>query len=165
MPRKKIATGKTLRGTTKKETDETKDTSKEKVKKSAASEFLMGTGRRKTAVAGVWLKNGKGPMLVNDKPIEEYFPGEAAKKIYEEPLRVVNRVGQFSGTIKLEGGGTSAQLGAVVHGLARALASYEPSFKETLSKKKFLTRDPRMKERRKAGHAGKARKRKQSPKR
>ena len=136
-----------------------------RVKKVRASEILMGTGRRKTAVARVWLRSEKGPILVNDKPIEEYFRSEVAKKIYEEPLRVVNRVGQFSGTIKLEGGGTSAQLGAVVHGLARALASYEPSFKETLSKKKLLTRDSRMKERRKAGHAGKARKRKQSPKR
>jgi len=142
-----------------------KTVERSRVKKVRASEILMGTGRRKTAVARVWLRSEKGPILVNDKPIEEYFRSEVAKKIYEEPLRVVNRVGQFSGTIKLEGGGTSAQLGAVVHGLARALASYEPSFKETLSKKKLLTRDSRMKERRKAGHAGKARKRKQSPKR
>ena len=126
---------------------------------------MFGTGRRKTAVARIWLKQEKGPSLVNERPIEEYFPGEAAKKIYEEPLRVVNRIGQFSGTIKLEGGGVSAQLGAVVHGLSRALASYDSSFREILSKKKLLTRDSRMKERRKYGHAGKARKKKQSPKR
>jgi small subunit ribosomal protein S9 len=135
------------------------------VKKVSRSEVLTGTGRRKTAVARVWLKREKGPTLVNDKPIEEYFPSEAAKRTYEEPLRVVNRIGQFSVTIKLEGGGTSAQLGAVVHGLARALASSDTSFREILSKKKLLTRDSRMKERRKYGHAGKARKRKQSPKR
>ena len=149
----------------KKKEDSTKPKSKETQKKKSVQEILMGTGRRKTAIARVWLRNEKGPILVNNKPIEEYFRSEVAKKIYEEPLRVVNRVGQFSGTIKLEGGGTRAQLGAVVHGLARALASHEPSFKETLSKKKLLTRDSRMKERRKAGHAGKARKRKQSPKR
>ena len=131
----------------------------------AKSEVLIGTGRRKTAVARVWLKKEKGPFIVNDKPIEEYFSREAAKKTYEEPLRVVNRLGQFSGTIKLAGGGPSAQLGALVHGLTRALASYEPSFREILAKKKLLTRDSRMKERRKYGHAGKARKKKQSPKR
>jgi len=142
-----------------------KETKETKAKKPAKTETLMGTGRRKTAVARVWLKNAKGALLVNDKPIEDYFRSETEKKIYEEPLRVVNRTGQFSGTIKLEGGGVSAQLGAVVHGLARALASYDPSFRETLSKKKLLTRDSRMKERRKYGHAGKARKRKQSPKR
>ena len=134
-------------------------------KTAAKSEVLVGTGRRKTAVARVWLKKEKGPILVNDKPIEEYFPNEQSKRTYEEPLRVVNRLDQFSGTIKLVGGGSSAQLGAVVHGLTRALASYEPSFREILAKKKLLTRDPRMKERRKYGHAGKARKKKQSPKR
>jgi small subunit ribosomal protein S9 len=142
-----------------------KKTKETKAKKPTTTETLMGTGRRKTAVARVWLKDTKGTLLVNDRPIDDYFRSEAEKKIYEEPLRVVNRLGQFSGTIKLNGGGVSAQLGAVVHGLARALASYDPVFRETLSKKKLLTRDSRMKERRKYGHAGKARKKKQSPKR
>jgi small subunit ribosomal protein S9 len=138
---------------------------KKTTKKATKEKFLIGTGRRKTAIAGVWLKNEKGPILVNGRAIEEYFPSEKAKKIYEEPLRVVNRLGQYSGTIKLSGGGGSAQLIAVVHGISRALASQETSFREILSKKKFLTRDSRMKERRKYGHAGKARKKKQSPKR
>jgi small subunit ribosomal protein S9 len=171
MPRKKAATTETKK-TRNKKTATTENTEKPKpaslvVARKAAvkSDILMGAGRRKTAIARVWLKQEKGPILINGKPIEEYFSGEAAKKIYEEPLRVVNRLGQFSGTIKLEGGGISAQLGAVVHGLSRALASYDPSFREILSKKKLLTRDSRMKERRKYGHAGKARKRKQSPKR
>lgn len=134
-------------------------------KKIKAVNVLIGTGRRKTAVARVWLKKAKGPILVNEMQIEEYFPSEAAKRTYEEPLRVVNRIGQFSGTIKLEGGGFSTQLGAVVHGISRALAGFDPDFRQILAKKGFLTRDPRMKERRKYGHAGKARKRKQSPKR
>ncbi|OGY24213.1 MAG: 30S ribosomal protein S9 [Candidatus Woykebacteria bacterium RBG_13_40_15] len=125
----------------------------------------MGTGRRKTSIATAWLKREKGVFTVNEKPMEEYFPGEAAKKIYEEPLRVVNRVGQISGTIKVSGGGTASQLGAVVHALSHALAKADQSYREILSKKKFLTRDSRMKERRKYGHAGKARKKKQSPKR
>lgn len=158
MPRKK-------KETSEEQTKETKDSKEKKSRKTSVSEVLMGTGRRKTAVARVWLRNEKGRISINDKPIEEYFPGEVAKKIYEEPLRIVNRIGQFSGTIRLSGGGAKSQLEAVVHGLARALSSFEPSFKEPLSKRKFLTRDSRMKERRKYGHAGKARKRKQSPKR
>jgi len=137
----------------------------EKRTKTNTKDMLMGTGRRKTAIAGVWLRKGKGSILVNEKPIEEYFAAAAAKKLYEEPLRVINRIGQFSGTIKVKGGGFSAQLGAVVHGMARALASCDPTYRQILSKRKLLTRDPRMKERRKYGHAGKARKMKQSPKR
>ena len=126
-------------------------------KKLDVSDIIMGTGRRKTAVASVWLKSEKGSMVVNGKPIEKYFPGEAAKKVYEEPLRIVNRLGQFSGSIKVRGGGTNGQLEAVVHGLSRALVAFDPSFKEILSKRKFLTRDSRRKEKRKYGHAGKAR--------
>lgn len=137
----------------------------EERKKADTSGVFMGTGRRKTAVARVWLKKEKGPILVNGKPIEEYFSNLTARKLYEEPLRIVNRLGQYSATIKVEGGGVSGQLGAVIHGLSRALVAAEPAFKEILSKRKFLTRDPRMKERRKYGHAGKARKMKQSPKR
>jgi len=128
-------------------------------------EIFYGTGRRKTSIASVWLKMEKGELLVNSKPIKEYFPKTSDEKIYEEPLRVVNRLGQFSATIKISGGGISSQLGALVHGLSRALASVDETYREILSKKKFLTRDSRMKERRKYGHAGKARKMKQSPKR
>jgi small subunit ribosomal protein S9 len=128
-------------------------------------EVFYGTGRRKTSIASVWLKMEKGELLVNSKPIKEYFPKTSDEKIYEEPMRVVNRLGQFSATIKISGGGISSQLGALVHGLSRALASVDETYREILSKKKFLTRDSRMKERRKYGHAGKARKMKQSPKR
>lgn len=144
---------------------ETKEEAKKAEKKISVSGILMGTGRRKTSVARVWLKSGKGPITVNEKPIEEYFTGNSAKKIYEEPLRVVNRVGQYFGTIKVHGGGISSQLGAVSHGAAHALAGSDASFRQILSKRKLLTRDSRMKERRKFGHAGKARKMKQSPKR
>lgn len=129
------------------------------------SNIFMGTGRRKTSVARAWLKLEKGPILVNEKPIEKYFPSVTAKKAYEEPFRVTNRLGQFSGTIKVGGGGVSGQLGAVSHALSRSLVAFDETFKQTLSKKKLLTRDARMKERRKYGHAGKARKLKQSPKR
>jgi small subunit ribosomal protein S9 len=149
----------------KKKEETTTQENKKETKKISINGVSMGTGRRKTSVARVWLRLKKGPLLVNEKPIEEYFYGDPAKKIYEEPLRVVNRVGQFSGTIKVTGGGKSSQLGAVVHGTSRALADFDTSFRQILSKKKLLTRDSRMKERRKYGHAGKARKMKQSPKR
>src|SRR4030042_6940068 len=105
---------------------------KEKKAKKVPVETLMGTGRRKTSIATAWLKREKGVFTVNEKPMEEYFPGEAAKKIYEEPLRVVNRVGQISGTIKVSGGGTASQLGAVVHALSHALAKADQSYREIL---------------------------------
>lgn len=127
--------------------------------------YFKGVGRRKEAVARVWLKLEKGPLLVNDKPIEEYFNYLADKKILEEPFRVVNRIGQMSGTIKVVGGGISSQVGAVVHGISRALLEYDETFRPALAKRKLLTRDPRVKERRKYGFAGKARAKKQSPKR
>lgn len=158
MPRKK-------KDSSSSEQEKTKEKLKEAEKKISISGILIGTGRRKTSVARVWLKSGKGPITVNEKPIEEYFAGAQAKKIYEEPFRVVNRVGQYSGTIKVKGGGISSQLGAIAHGASRALADSDTSFRQILSKRKLLTRDSRMKERRKFGHAGKARKMKQSPKR
>jgi small subunit ribosomal protein S9 len=138
---------------------------KEAKTKRKTHEVYMGTGRRKLAVARVWLKSDKGEILINDKPVKEYFGSVDAEKVYTEPFRVVNRLGQFSGTVKVSGGGIAAQLEAVAHGISRALTTYDPTFRETLSKRGFLTRDSRIKERRKYGHAGKARKQKQSPKR
>lgn len=134
-------------------------------KPAKAGEHFKGVGRRKSSVARVWLKLSKGEILVNEKPIEKYFESLVDKKILEEPFRVVNRIGQMSGTIKVNGGGIVSQAGAVVHGISRALLEYDEALRPTLSKKKLLTRDPRMKERRKYGNAGKARARKQSPKR
>lgn len=128
-------------------------------------EWFEGTGRRKTSVARVRLFLGKEPTSINDKPIDEYFPGEVAQKEYERPFVAVNRVGSFSGSIKVVGGGKGGQLGAVVHGIANALLRFEPTFRQQLAVANLLTRDSRMKERRKYGFAGKARKRKQSPKR
>ncbi|MEX0616244.1 MAG: 30S ribosomal protein S9 [Candidatus Woykebacteria bacterium] len=147
--------------------EEKAEKTKEVVKKSDAkkAEFFQGTGRRKEAVARVRLFLKKGELLINEKPIDDYFPDAVAKKIYEEPLRVVNRLGQLSGTIKIEGGGKNGQIGAVSLGIARALVDLDESFRPILSRKNLLSRDPRVKERRKFGHAGKARKMKQSPKR
>ena len=105
-------------------------------------------------------------MMVNGIPIEEYFPGEAAKVAWLKPFTITDTVGKYYATVKVEGGGKSAQLGAVVHGLARALDKESKELYHSFFKKAgLLTRDPRVKERRKPGQMGKARKKKQSPKR
>ena len=108
----------------------------------------------------------KGDILINNRMVEKYFPGEINKKIYTEPFRTTNTIGRFAVSAIINGGGLSGQLGAFVHGVARALEKADKEkFRPILKKKGFLTRDPRAKERRKAGNAQKARAKKQSPKR
>jgi small subunit ribosomal protein S9 len=142
--------------------------------------FYYAVGRRKVATAQVKLfvttnepqltlndkTYEKGTILVNDRKIEEYFPGEVHKKKYLEPLRTTNTISRFVIIIKVTGGGLEGQLVAVIHALARALTKVDEfKFRPILKKRGFLTRDPRAKQRRKAGFSGKARKKKQSPKR
>ncbi|HEY4694685.1 MAG TPA: 30S ribosomal protein S9 [Candidatus Nanoarchaeia archaeon] len=136
-----------------------------KPKAKSGNDLYRAVGRRKRAIARVWLKLGKGAISVNGKPMEEYFASLKNSKQLEEPFRVVNRLGQMEGEIKVEGGGLVAQAGAVLHGISRALLAYDETMRSGLSKRKLLTRDSRVKERRKYGRAGKARARKQSPKR
>ncbi len=108
----------------------------------------------------------RGQMIVNERPVENYFPGEIMKKLYLEPFRTTNALNRFVTTVKVEGGGPQGQLDAVIHGVSRALVKVDPEKNRPILKKRgFLTRDPRIKQRRKAGYAGKARKKKQSPKR
>ena len=145
------------------EAEKTKEPKTKKTTKSA--EIFRGVGRRKQSVARVWLKLEKGPILINEKPVEDYFAHLSDKKYIEEPFRVVNRIGQMSATIKVVGGGSMSQATAVVHGISRALVEFDETFRSPLAKRKLLTRDSRVKERRKYGFAGKARARKQSPKR
>ena len=135
-------------------------------KKSKKQSYIYAVGRRKTARARVRLFRGKGKTLVNDQPIGEYFSGEIAKVAYERPFAVTETLGKYYATFKVVGSGKNSQLGAVVHGLARALDKenkelYHPSLK----KHSLLTRDSRKRERRKPGLGGKARAKKQSPKR
>jgi small subunit ribosomal protein S9 len=122
-------------------------------------------GRRKEAVARVRVNDGNGTITVNGKPITEYFLGPIFQKLYTKPLELTKTVGKYAITVKVEGGGQVAQLGALVHGMARGLAKMEPSLRVTLKKEGLLTRDPRAKERKKYGNAQKARAKKQSPKR
>jgi small subunit ribosomal protein S9 len=102
---------------------------------------------------------------VNDKPIEQYFSHPLCAHIYLKPFKVTNTLDAFSAQIRVSGGGLYSQLGAIVHGISRALLKYDETFKPVLRKYKLLTRDPRMKESRKYGHAQKARAKKSSPKR
>lgn len=130
-----------------------------------ADKYFSAVGRRKESVARVRLLAGNSPISLNGKPIHEYFPGPVNQKFYQKPFEVVNLLGKYSGTIKVEGGGFSSQLGAVVHGISRALIKADSNLRSPLKKAGLLTRDPRAKERRKYGHAQKARAMKQSPKR
>lgn len=127
--------------------------------------YFYGHGSRKEARARVRLYEKGGPMVVNERSIEEYFPGEVSKTYYLMPFKLTDTMGKYSATIKVEGSGKSGQLGAVVHGLSRALLSVNSDFRPVLKKAGLLTRDPRAKERRKYGLAQKARKGKQSPRR
>ncbi len=138
-----------------------------KTKNKASNSYVWAVGRRKKAIARVRLfPKKKGKILINNKPIEEYFPGEVLKKFYLSPLRTCNIVDKYLITAKVEGSGKKGQLEAVVHGISRVLVKLdEEKYKPILKKKGFLTRDSRMKERRKVGTGGKARRKKQSPKR
>ena len=119
-----------------------------------AVDFYSGTGRRKRSVARVWLYEKKkkpdvAGLIVNEKPIEEYFSGEKQAMKYLRPFQVTVTVGKFVGTIKVEGGGTTGQLDAVVLGIARALEKFNPEFRPALKKEGLLKRDPRETERKK----------------
>lgn len=128
-------------------------------------ENISTVGRRKEAVARVRLSEGKGQVTVNGKPIVEYFPGQVLQKQYNKPLEITDTLGKFAISVKVKGGGQASQLDAVVHGIARAIAKINSASRTALKKEGLLTRDPRVKERRKYGLAQKARAKKQSPKR
>lgn len=128
--------------------------------------YIFSVGRRKLSSALVHLFSGKRETLVNDKPIKEYFPGELAKANYLKPFKVTDTEKKYYAVIRVRGSGKQSQLGAVVHGLARALdKANKELYHPALKKNKLLTRDPRARERRKPGLGGKARRHKQSPKR
>jgi small subunit ribosomal protein S9 len=109
------------------------------------------TGKRKDAVARVWIKPGPGKALVNGKALDSYFARPVLRMILQQPLGVAKRSGQYDLTVSVAGGGLSGQAGAVRHGLAKALVGYEPDLRPILKKEGFLTRDPRVVERKKYG--------------
>lgn len=111
------------------------------------------TGRRKDAVARVWVKPGKGIVTINGKSVDQYFPRPVLRMLINQPFDVTNRVGEFDVVCTVKGGGLSGQAGAVRHGISRALNNYEPELRSLLKKEGFLTRDPRVVERKKYGKA------------
>jgi small subunit ribosomal protein S9 len=129
-----------------------------------SANYYYGTGRRKTAVARVFLKNGSGKITVNGKPVDEFFSRETGRMIVRQPLELTQHLTTFDIMVNVSGGGESGQAGAVRHGITRALIEYDASLKPMLSKAGFVTRDAREVERKKVG-LHKARRRKQFSKR
>jgi len=113
-----------------------------------------GTGRRKSSIARVWLTTGKGNIKINNKTLDDYFGRETLLNIIEKPLEVVNKRTEIDVFAKVVGGGFTGQAGAIQHGIARALLQYDPTLRLTLKKEGLLTRDARMKERKKYGQKG-----------
>ena len=117
----------------------------------AEKKYYYGTGRRKDAIARVRLTEGKGKIIVNGKDLDEYFGLETLKVIVEQPLTVTNTLGKYDVISSVKGGGYTGQAGAIRHGIARALNEANLEFRPILKSNGFLTRDPRMKERKKYG--------------
>lgn len=112
-----------------------------------------GTGRRKDAIARVWVKRGSGKISINGKTLEQYFARPVLRMIINQPFAVLASEGKFDVTVSVLGGGLSGQAGAVRHGISRALDAYDPSFRPVLRKSGFMTRDSRVVERKKYGRA------------
>ena len=129
-----------------------------------AANYYYGTGRRKTAIARVFIKQGSGKFVVNDKPVDEFFSRETGRMVVRQPLELTEHIGTFDIMVNVVGGGESGQAGAVRHGITRALIEYDETLKPALSKAGFVTRDAREVERKKVGFH-KARRRKQFSKR
>jgi small subunit ribosomal protein S9 len=126
--------------------------------------WYYGTGRRKSSIARVFLKPGKGDIVVNDKPVDEYFSRETGRMVVRQPLVLTENEAKFDIKVNVLGGGESGQAGAVRHGITRALIDYSADLKSALKKAGFVTRDAREVERKKVGFH-KARRRKQFSKR
>ncbi len=126
--------------------------------------YNYGTGRRKSAVARVFIKPGKGKIVVNNKPLDEFFSRETGRMVVRQPLELTDNLTTFDIIVNTHGGGESGQAGAVRHGITRALIDFDPELKPILSKAGLVTRDAREVERKKVG-LRKARRRKQFSKR
>ena len=129
-----------------------------------AESYFYGTGRRKSAVARVFMKRGSGSIVVNGKPVDQFFSRETGRMVVRQPLELVEQLNGFDIKVNVTGGGESGQAGAVRHGITRALIEYDAALKSALSKAGFVTRDAREVERKKVGFH-KARRRKQFSKR
>ncbi|MDD5014619.1 MAG: 30S ribosomal protein S9 [Atribacterota bacterium] len=113
-----------------------------------------GTGRRKSSVARVWLAPGKGNIKINQRKLDNYFTRESLSTVVEKPLQLVNKKNELDVFAQVVGGGITGQAGAIQHGIARALLQFDPTLRLILKKEGLLTRDARMKERKKYGQKG-----------
>ena len=129
----------------------------------AAASFY-GTGKRKSSIARVWLKPGSGKIIVNDKSLDDYFGRETSKMVVKQPLELTENADKFDIYVTVKGGGDSGQAGAIKHGITKALLEADVALRGVLKKAGFITRDSRVKERKKYGQPG-ARKRFQFSKR
>ena len=111
-------------------------------------------GKRKTVIARVWVKPGSGVITVNNKDLDEYISRESGVEVVKQPLEITETVGKYDIKVNVRGGGVLGQAGAIRHGISRALVTINPEFRTTLKKAELLTRDPRMKERKKYGQPG-----------
>jgi small subunit ribosomal protein S9 len=140
--------------------------SKRKTGRKKKENYIYAVGRRRTASARVRLFKGKGDSTINGMLINEYFPGVLMESVWSKPFKVVDVKDKYYVTVKVTGGGKNGQVDAVAHGVARALSLVDrENFRPPLKKAGLLTRDARVRERRKVGTGGKARRKKQSPKR
>jgi small subunit ribosomal protein S9 len=114
----------------------------------------LGTGRRKSSVARVRLVPGDGKIIINNRDVEDYVPFETLREVIKQPLNTTETLGSYDVLVNVHGGGYTGQAGAIRHGVARALLNVDPDFRPALKKAGFLTRDPRMKERKKYGLRG-----------
>jgi len=128
------------------------------------AERIYATGKRKTSIARVWIEPGEGKVTINERALQDYFGSETCGMVLLEPFDITGTRNQFDLIVNVQGGGIEGQTGAIRHGVSKALLQFNPEFKEALKKAGFLTRDSRVKERKKYGRRG-ARRRPQFSKR
>jgi small subunit ribosomal protein S9 len=116
-----------------------------------AEQKFYATGKRKTSIARVWMKPGDGNIVVNDRSLDEFFGRETSKMVVRQPLELTDNVGKFDISVNVCGGGPSGQAGAIKHGITKALLDIDPELRAVLKKAGFITRDSRVKERKKYG--------------
>ena len=119
-----------------------------------AQDLWHAVGKRKTSIARVWVKPGTGLITVNNKALDQYMTRESGVELVKQPLEITETMAKYDININVRGGGVIGQAGAIRHGISRALVSINPEFRTPLKKAELLTRDPRMKERKKYGQAG-----------
>ncbi len=119
-----------------------------------AEQKYYATGKRKTSIARVWMKPGTGEIVVNKRPLDVFFGRETSKMVIRQPLELTDNLGKFDISVNVSGGGMSGQAGAIKHGITKALLEVDPGLRAVLKKAGFITRDSRIKERKKYGRAG-----------